>query len=397
MNKKDISDKIHEIAKILQNYSIENNISLFGGNAGISLFLSYYARFSKKEKYVEKSIRIISDIFDKVSEGIAHPTFAGGLAGIGWFLEFLQDNNFLEVDTNEAIGEIDEYLNGIMVNEMEQNKFDYLHAGGGIALYFLKRKSLPKRNQYLLEFVDLLEKSLIKEDDKNKWVSKIFVGYEKEEDVYNLSLSHGIASIISILSKIYKDGINKDKAYALLNGALNYILNNQFDTTKSLSYFPDSISLDGKKGHETRLAWCYGDLGISVALWNASKVLMDMELEQKAIEILLYSAKRRNLKENMVVDAGLCHGTAGIAHIFNRMFINTGILEFKEVTDYWFTETLKMAKFEDGLAGYKIWRTEEHGWTNDYGFIEGIAGIGLAMISYVSDIEPAWDECLLLS
>ncbi len=29
--------------------------------------------------------------------------------------------------------------------------------------------------------------------------------------------------------------------------------------------------------------------------------------------------------------------------------------------------------------------------------LEGIAGIGLAMISAVSDIEPIWDECLLLS
>ncbi len=33
----------------------------------------------------------------------------------------------------------------------------------------------------------------------------------------------------------------------------------------------------------------------------------------------------------------------------------------------------------------------------DFGFLEGIAGIGLAFISAISDIEPAWDEYLLLS
>ena len=48
-----------------------------------------------------------------------------------------------------------------------------------------------------------------------------------------------------------------------------------------------------------------------------------------------------------------------------------------------------MAKFEDGLAGYKKYRMEEYGgWTNDYGFLEGVSGIGLALISAVSDIEP---------
>ena len=72
--------------------------------------------------------------------------------------------------------------------------------------------------------------------------------------------------------------------------------------------------------------------------------------------------------------------------------------EFKQAALYWFDQTLKMAKFEDGLAGYKTWRSIEYGgWQNDYGLLTGIAGIGLALISAVSDIEPAWDECLLLS
>ena len=33
----------------------------------------------------------------------------------------------------------------------------------------------------------------------------------------------------------------------------------------------------------------------------------------------------------------------------------------------------------------------------DFGFLEGIAGIGLSLISAISDTDPSWDECLLLS
>lgn len=53
-----------------------------------------------------------------------------------------------------------------------------------------------------------------------------------------------------------------------------------------------------------------------------------------------------------------------------------------------------MARFDDGLAGYKALHTEME---NEYGILEGVAGIGLALLSYVTETEPTWDECLLLS
>jgi hypothetical protein len=93
----------------------------------------------------------------------------------------------------------------------------------------------------------------------------------------------------------------------------------------------------------------------------------------------------------------MCHGTAGIGHIFYRMWWNTQLPQFKEAADYWFGQTLKMGKFTDGLAGYKAWHTEEYGgWVNEYGLLIGISGIGLALLSYYFGVEPAWDECLLL-
>ena len=118
-----------------------------------------------------------------------------------------------------------------------------------------------------------------------KWKSEIFGTADERTTVYNLSLSHGMASIVAILSKILARGINKEKTEKLLRGVINYILSNQFDIKNSLSYFPNSISLEGDKGPQSRLAWCYGDLGVSLALWNASKVLADNQLEQKVIEI----------------------------------------------------------------------------------------------------------------
>jgi lantibiotic modifying enzyme len=396
--KRKIQFKIEEIAKLINHSKDLKYSGIVSGNSGLALFLFYFSSYSKNNEIYNKANNLIEDCFEKVQNGEVYQNFAGGLAGLGWLIEHLSQKNFIHANTNEVIGELDDFLYSYMIEELNQGNFDYLHNASGIGLYFLNRIVNPKSNQYLTKYIELLYEQKEIEGNTIKWKFKNLHKDNKRVEQYNLSLSHGMASIVAILSKIYDKGINKSKTYELLIGAINYLILKQFDIKSSISYFPNSVSLDGYKGISSRLAWCYGDLGIGVALWNASKALNDDELEQKSLEILLHSTKRRDLAANYVMDAGLCHGTAGIAHIFNRMYINTKILEFKEAADYWFMETLKMAKFEDGLAGFKAWHTQEYGgWTNDFGLLEGIAGIGLAMLSYVTEIEPAWDECLLLS
>ena len=169
------------------------------------------------------------------------------------------------------------------------------------------------------------------------------------------------------------------------------------DPKKTQSIFPNWVS-DELLSKSSRLAWCYGDLGIGIALYQTAMIIKDKNLEMESLEILKHTTKRRDLQENRVIDAGLCHGTAGIAHIYNRMFNYTGDEIFKESALYWIDQTLKFGKFPDGFAGYKTWKTEKYGgWVNDTGLLEGIAGVGLMFISALSDIEPRWDHCLLLS
>lgn len=111
---------------------------------------------------------------------------------------------------------------------------------------------------------------------------------------------------------------------------------------------------------------------------------------------MLHASQRKDFEKNGIVDAGICHGTAGIAHIFNRFFFETKMPIFKDTANYWIKETLKMATHDDGLAGYKSFYSEKE-WVKEYGLLEGVAGIGLALLSHISDEEPTWDRCLLLS
>lgn len=154
--------------------------------------------------------------------------------------------------------------------------------------------------------------------------------------------------------------MNTEKTFHLLNGAIRYLLNNQLDASLYHSTFPNGV-IESESPSNSRLAWCYGDLGIGMALYLAGKTTNNINWESKALEVLLRTTKRRTDDLTLVVDAGLCHGAVGIAHIYNRMYGYTKNIIFKEASDYWFSKTLDMAKFDDGLAGYKAWRKKEMG------------------------------------
>ncbi|NOQ24523.1 MAG: hypothetical protein GQ564_04100 [Bacteroidales bacterium] len=391
------SEKLKEIAKILQNEcpDLEDNIGVMGGKVGIVTFLFYYAKLFDKQDPYDYALELLISVFDEIDKGFNYHTHAGGLAGIGTVIELLTQEELIEADTDEVLSGFDDFLYKVMINELKNSNYDFLHGAVGIGFYFLKRKSNKDSHKFLNNFVNELDSIAHKDEQGIKWLSVL--NREENSQGYNLSLSHGISSIIVFLSKLYSEGIAKEKVLGLLSGAVKYLLSQQLDITKFKSNFPSWVCKDEPSTH-SRLSWCYGDLGIGMALWQAGNNTNNETWKEKAIEILLHSTKRRDLKEDSVLDAGLCHGSAGIAHIFNRMYINTGLMEFKNTADYWFSETLKMAKFDDGLAGYKVWRSSEMGGLqNQFGFLEGIAGIGLTLISATSDIEPKWDECLLLS
>lgn len=397
-----LEEKLDEIANILMNKTTtaedkKNGVGLIGGITGEAIFLFYYAKYKQDMKYYDKALELLTDTFDAINEGFSYHTFAAGLAGVGWAVEHLVQYDFIEADPDEILEDIDVYLHKAMILDIqEKGNYDFLHGATGSATYFLNRLANENAGKFLTEYIDELEKK--SEQDAGggvKWKSVLNIeeGYEG----YNLSLSHGLASIIAFLAKSYLHNIHNEKTESLLKGSIKYMLDQTLDITKFNSYFPSWVR-ENQPPATSRMAWCYGDLGIGISLYQAALSLGDKELEKTAVDVMLNATKRRDLKESAVVDAGLCHGGAGIAHIFNRMYHYTGIEEFKDTARYWFNVALDQATHKEGYAGYQAWHTEKYGgWVSDSGILEGISGIGLAILSALSDIEPHWDRCLLCS
>ncbi|MGQ1910155.1 lanthionine synthetase C family protein [Marinifilum sp. RC60d5] len=395
LNRTKIESKLSQFEEILisQKEVYESGQGLMGGKLGVALFFLYYAKLTDKQEPYDFGLELISKVFDDINNGFNFHTHASGLAGIGTTLTILTEADLLDADLNEVLEGLDEYLYTLMIFEIQKGNYDFLHGAVGLGLYFIKRKTNDSK-KYLTEFIKELDKIATKDEEGIRWLSVL--DREKHTKGNNLSLSHGLASIIVILSKIYKLGIEKEMSLELLEGSVKYLLNQQLDSLKFHSIFPSYVGADSPTN--SRLAWCYGDLGIGIALWVTGNYVGKDEWKNIAVEILLNTTDRAGIAQTGVVDAGLCHGAAGNAHIYNRMFKYTGITEFKKASDYWFSKTFEMSVHDDTLSGFKAFRTKEFGGPcEELGFLEGIAGIGLSLISAISDVEPSWDECLLLS
>lgn len=391
-----LKKKIDEITTVSES-EVVSEIGLLTGIGGQILTCS---ELFLHKKIPESWLSHLHQVLEKkIQNEDFMPTHCTGLAGIGWLYEYLSQRKITDYDTNILLEDFDIYLEKALKKILKKGNYDFLHGGVGIALYLTKRVAKRKELAIVLnQFLKDLEKASTENAGTIKWRS-----YLSEEIGwgYDIALAHGISGIVALLSKLYKvEEIDKEKTKKNLYGTVQYILAQEIDKDKYGSYFPVFALESMTTIYKSRMGWCYGDLGIASALYMAGKTLQEDTWTSKAMEILLYAAiHRKTLEDNFVKDAGLCHGAAGIGHIFYRMWWNTKIPEFKNAADYWFDITLKMARFTDGLAGFKSLEMPDGkpNWLNKFGFLEGVTGIGMALLTYYYEMEPEWDECLLLS
>ncbi len=379
--------KVCEIANILSASSSNlDSLSLLTGKAGVAVFLYQYWLVSKQYQYYEKALELLSECITSCCQKKISYSFCNGVAGIGWCLKYFEENKVIDGNVQEIIDMLFPNMYIQMVDFMKAGKYDFLHEALGIALCCYKNKA---DRRFIDDFLNEMIRVSLRGDNGIFWNSTVYENGVLHK-VINLSMSHGLSGIICCLCKIGKSEL----ARYLVGESVKFLVDQRQDNTIYSSCFPSIIS-EKVNYRNGRLSWCYGDLGVVVALLQASCVLNNTDYRNMALNVIKICSHRRDTKKEFVLDAGICHGSAGIAHIFNRVYQKTGDPELKDAALYWLDDCLQKASFIDGLAGYKVWRRD--GWLTKSGLLEGIAGIGLVLLAAISSIEPNWDECLLLS
>ncbi|MCG8455176.1 MAG: hypothetical protein MI919_02775, partial [Holophagales bacterium] len=125
---------------------------------------------------------------------------------------------------------------------------------------------------------------------------------------------------------------------------------------------------------------------------------------QEEAESLAVAAARRDVAEAGVKDCGICHGAAGLGHLFNRLFQGTGHPELAEAARFWIGHALDLRKPEGRYGGFQSWSfprgqmgVGDLCWVDDPGLLSGSSGVGLCLLAAVEASEPEWDRSLMIS
>lgn len=400
--KKEFGLQLEKISKeIKKRYAYEKEIGVLMGVSGLALFQFHYSKYLDDNAHSELGAEMISLCIERINQGYSYPTFCSGIAGMAWAIQYLQDEGFIDLDCDSLLGEFDEFLFNQMKTDLTKGNFDFLHGALGYGVYFLRRfqctfnQNFKLRYEFYLKWLlDGIEELAIKDGDGYKWESSL--DFEKGNLVYNLGLSHGMSSILNFVSRLHSVDSLKEKAEKLAKGCSAYILRFQRKDSKQNSQFPNVIQVEKPNAYNSRIAWCYGDLGIGLSLLQSGKYIGDTTIVNRALEILDHTTTRKSAINSQVVDAGICHGSFGNALIYSRMFQITNKALFRETSDFWLKDGIKKGEHKFGYDFYKQWYGYDKNWIPPISLLDGVSGIGLVMLDCLSKTSNNWAECLLI-
>ncbi len=135
--KSKVDDRLRRIADVLLlNASFLENIGLLNGKMGIAIFFYHYSRYSGAKIFEDYAGELIDEIYEEINSNTT-VNFEEGLTGIGWGIEYLVKNGFVQADTDETLSEIDNSIyrsrinSPILIND-GKDLFGY-------GLYYIKR------------------------------------------------------------------------------------------------------------------------------------------------------------------------------------------------------------------------------------------------------------------
>ncbi|MCD0472674.1 lanthionine synthetase C family protein [Flavobacterium sp. JAS] len=409
-----IKNEIIEILDFVQDWDNisksrnSNHLGLLSGLTGILLVLLDCYIIDPRLIGKHKIREYLNRTFDIIENSETLMTsYCDGLAGYGCFLIKLKKSEFFTSDKkedfevliqiDELLSETDEILENQIDVFMSYDERDILHGLIGLGIYFLERD-----NYNLVDkIVDYLKENSFTIEDQIFW--KKYEKYKIFTTVIDMGTAHGNASVLYFLSKVFSKNPTSQKVEKLIKGNLNFYLQNTQRLDEIIySYFPSMIRAEDFENKtytaiNTRLAWCYGDLGVFNTILIIAVLIDDKEIIKDVVNKLENVAKRKLETQTGVSDAGFCHGASGNSIIFKNIYNLTGKNIFLNASKYWIEETLKY-KFKDinqiPKIGYSfpIVDTEEQ----NFSLLEGLSGVLFSYLSYITKNQTLTEETLFL-
>lgn len=215
---------------------LAGNYGLYNGMMGLCIASFQLFKVSNVEAWRNIGIELLKEIENNI-ETIENQDFDCGWLGIGWGIEHLSQNAFIQIDTNEVLEQFDDEI----FNAIVFTKSPDISLGKGTmgrCLYLYKR--LIARNQAPIRYrqICLLETLVLAMDELCDYFrideESLFMLISEKEGINHLS------QCIVLMTKVLSAKINTTKVRSLLLKLLKYlsILSREEENILNLTYLP---------------------------------------------------------------------------------------------------------------------------------------------------------------
>lgn len=213
------------LSYLIINSAFLENTGLFHGKMGIVLFFFHYAHITQSKHYTDFASYLLDNIYEEIHVDLPI-NLENGLCGIGWGIEYLVQQGFMDGDTDEILADIDSKV--MEINPLYMSDLSFRHGLAGIVFYVTARlnaqrhhSKLPFNDMYL----DLLRKAIthakFSEEDEVPTDLKTSFYHVLKGDKINLSIPANLIHSHLIIENLFEDTL-----LGLENGITGWLWDN---------------------------------------------------------------------------------------------------------------------------------------------------------------------------
>lgn len=368
------------------------------GLSGFALLFEYRAECIGNAGDLETAAGIATRAF-RTMDRTALQGFHRGLPGIAWTLRAIfgeadGEAGGLESAFDSAASEVLERLSNTPA--MEAGLGNGL---AGIGMFAIDAAPPGRRDEIASVVLDQLRDSATRDNDGARWITapeRMPAWHRARSEGYvDLTVASGLPGVCYFLARAIEADVCAAEAGELLEACWRWL----FSTPAAEAYrFDDFVPpLHGSDRSARQVAWCRGDLGVSVTTLAAATAAGDQAVAASAL-VIARDAIAGEAMSTAGRDACLCHGWAGLLQLCNRLYQATGEDLFRERACDCLEQTLRLCEVEGGLRF--IYPLAPSAPTpslrSSIDLLAGASGVALALHAAASDVEPIWDRPLAI-
>ena len=346
-----------------------------------AIILVEAALMREREEDIRAAARHLRHAMALLDEMPLSSSLYRGITGLGWAMQTFPMPELLE-GRDETLCDLDRLLaDGI---EVTRNlNIDIINGVAGIAVYAIARGREQDSSVELWQALD---------DVFSRYFSSWSIGDHQphKSAANNLGVAHGVPGLLAVGAVARARGLLPENTGALLGAALD-LLWTHARLEDGMYTYPTHHGAPAR----SRLAWCYGALGMAATFRNA--IPLDPANAERAVRMIESGIAQYASGTHGIRDATLCHGHAGVALTFEYLAQSDAFepgltAALRNAASTASSAALDEERRDLGDCVYFHWTPE--GMKSRMSFLEGGPGVALAIAAAYAGAKRPWMNLL---